>query len=304
MSVSSTDERPRERLVTVIGAGAVGTSLARRMAEAGIPVAAVISRDGSSAERLAAAVDASVSGSNMEALPASSRAVVLCVPDDAIGEVAYRLAEIDHSWHETVVAHTSGAVPASALGALSEQGAPVLSMHPMQTFPGPDHPDAFDGIFVGLEGDAIAVEYGVSLVRRLGARPLKLSADDKTRVHAAAALASNGLAALLAVVREVLGTAGIGPGDATAVVQPLIDRTWSNLSQESPESVMTGPVSRGDRGTIRKHLDALQSVAPHLLPVYCALAKEQVRVARRADKLTEDDAGAILDLLRSTDSYT
>ncbi|HHP7238778.1 Rossmann-like and DUF2520 domain-containing protein [Longibacter sp.] len=301
MSVSSSAERPSKRPVTVLGAGAVGTALARRMAGAGITVAGVISRDVSAADRLAAAVDASVAASNEEALPASTRAVFLCVPDDVIGDVAYRLAQIDHPWHKTVVAHTSGAVPAAVLGVLSGEGAALLSLHPMQTFPGPDHPGAFDDIFVGLEGDPIAVEYGAALVRRLGARPLRLSANEKTRVHAAAALASNGLAALLAVVREVLGTAGIAPDDATAVVQPLIDRTWSNLSQESPESAMTGPVARGDSGTIRKHLDALQSAAPHLLPVYCALAKEQVRVARRADKLTHDQAGAILDLLRSSD---
>ena len=212
------------------------------------------------------------------------------------------LAKVDHPWPDTTVAHTSGAKTAAALALLGEQGAATMSFHPLQTFAEDASPEAFTDVVVGLEGDDRAVAAGKTLARALGARPLRLTPEDKARYHAAAALASNGLVALLAVVEEVFSASNRDPetpGSALNLVEPLIDQTLENLHQGTLEGVLTGPVARGDEDTIRAHLDALTDETPHLVPLYAALSTEMVRVAVRGGHLSPAQADGLLDMLRT-----
>ncbi|MCS3635508.1 Rossmann-like and DUF2520 domain-containing protein [Salinibacter ruber] len=281
--------------IAIVGAGALGTALARGLSANGHQVEAVVSRNEEDARALANRVGASVAGMTGTALPASVRLVLICVPDDAIEEVAEDLGHCDHPWGDTVVAHTSGARRAAVLDSLARQGAAPMSFHPVQTFTEETPPEAFEGIVVGLEGDDRALAVGEALAGVLGAQPLRLTPDEKARYHCAAALASNGLVALLAVVEEVLG--GLKEDDSsasgTALVAPLVEHTWANLKEGRPEEVLTGPVMRGDTGTVRAHLDALEREAPHLVPVYAALSREMVRVAARGGHLSDDQAEAL-----------
>ena len=287
------------RPVAVIGAGAVGGSLARRLAVRQVPVRAVLSSRRASARELAADVGAAVASDDVRDLPSDVRRVFLCVPDDALPGVAAELAEVDHPWSDTIVAHTSGARPAGDLQALDRVGASLLSFHPVQSFATPNASAAFDGIYIGVEGHEVGIRYGSALARRLGATPFPLTAESKTRVHCAAALASNGFTALLAVVQEVLGTAGLDAADATSVVQPLVDQTWENLRSNPPDDALTGPVVRGDRETVGSHVHTLRNGLSHLLPIYVALVTEQVRVAVRGGRLRPETAAAILDEVES-----
>lgn len=293
--------------VAVVGAGAVGTVMAQRLGRAGYPVRAVLSRTAASARALADRVGAPVGTDDVSALPADVRLVVLCVPDDAIADVAETLAALDHRWGRTTVVHTSGLHPADVLRPLAEQGAAPLSFHPLQTFAPDTSPEAIEDIVIGVEGPSDAVAVGKVLARSLGATPLVLSAADKARYHSAAALASNGLVALMGVVEELLQTAdldggpqaeGDTPAGAAAIMAPLIEQTWVNLKDQSPESVLTGPVARGDRETVAAHLNALSEDAPHLLPLYAALSTEMVRIAVRGGKLSPGTAEALLSLFQ------
>jgi predicted short-subunit dehydrogenase-like oxidoreductase (DUF2520 family) len=263
--------------VAIVGAGAVGTALARRLVACGYQVEAVLGRSADAAQTLASRVEAPVGDEAWEALPTDVRLVVACVPDDAITPVAEALAALDHPWAKTIVAHTSGARTAAALVPLSREGAATLSFHPLQTFAPNTPPDAFDGIAIGLEGDDRAMTAGETLARALGAHPVRLTAEDKRRYHCAAALASNDLVALMAVVEEVLGAANLeqnsGPSRAE-LVGPLVKQTWTNLQEGTPEEALTGPVARGDEETVRAHLEALADEVPHLIPLYVALSTE------------------------------
>lgn len=287
--------------VAIVGAGAMGTTLARALVACGYRVQAVLSRRADDARALADRVGAPVATSSWDALPTEVRLVLACVPDDAIPPVAEALAALDHPWPETIVAHTSGARTAAALAPLSREGAATLSFHPLQTFAPETPPDAFEGIVVGLEGDDRAVAAGETLARALGARPVRLTAGDKVRYHCAAALASNGLVALMAVVEEVFAAAEgeNGPRAApTELVGPLVEQTWANLERGSPEGALTGPVARGDEDTVRAHLDTLADATPHLVPLYVALSTEMVRIAVRGGTLSADQAEALLGTLR------
>lgn len=287
------------RDIAIVGAGAVGSSLARRLANCGFRVVAVISSRIEPARRLADAVGADVASTDVADLPEVVRAVFICVPDDKIASVATALATVVHAWPRTIVAHTSGAQPADILRPIAREGAAVMSFHPMQTFPESDQPEAFRGIHVGVEGHEDGIAYGEAVAERIGSSPIRLTAEEKTRVHCAAALASNGLTALVAVVHEILNDAGLDREQAQQVVEPLVDQTWHNLTEDPPEAALTGPIVRGDAGTIQDHVAALRASLPHLLPVYAAVATEQIRVAVRSGRLAPNAAGAILDIVQA-----
>lgn len=281
----------------ILGAGAVGTALARRLVGCGYRVEAVVSRRTESAKALAERVGAPVASDDPAALPDAVRVLFVCVPDDAIEAVARRLADLERDWTETVAAHTSGAKTADALAPLARAGAAPLSFHPMQTFPPDARPEAFEGIVVTLQGAEAAVEAGEGIARTLGARPVRLSAAGKAYAHCAAALASNGLVALVAAARRLLAAADVGDPEATALLRPLLEQTVSNLQTEAPEAVLTGPAVRGDRGTVEAHLEALETAAPELSPLYAALSGEMVRLGRQSGRLDADAAEAVLDAL-------
>ncbi len=283
--------------VAIIGAGAVGRVLAQRLVQCGYAVSAVLSRSEAEAAALAQQVNAPVGTDDMAALPFQVPLVVLCVPDDAIAPVARRLAALERPWDTIAVAHTSGAHSATALDPLADCGAATFSLHPMQTITTDSDSDALDGIYFGLEGQAQAVAQAVVLVRDLGAQALTVPSAAKTRYHLAGVLASNGLVALMGLVNEVLASVGIDPDDSGALMGPLIQNTWANLAASSPDDALTGPVKRGDLGTVVAHLDELATHLPHLLPTYAALSNEMVRLAVRSGQLSADQAEPLLNAL-------
>lgn len=291
---SSESEKPE---VALVGAGAVGSALARRLAERSYPVSAVLSRTRADAEALARQVGADVASNHLADLPPTARLVFLCVPDDAIRPVARELSALSHAWRASLVAHTSGVHPAAALDALAPKGATLLSFHPLQTFPPEADAAAFDGIYVGLEGGDDGVTAGRQIAEAIGAHPVEIPSGAKARYHLAASVAANGLVALMGVVEEILTSANGHPEEATALVRPLVERTWRNLVETSPESAITGPIARGDEGTVRAHADALATHLPHLQPVYAALATELVRIAVRGGHLDAETAESVLDTL-------
>lgn len=129
--LASADTRPG---VAIIGAGALGTTLALRLTECGYPILAVLNRSAEGAKRLADAVEAVVYSTHLDDLPDAATLVCCCVPDDALPAVAETLYLLPRTWGGTTVLHTSGALTTDVLAPLAHRGAQVLSFHPMQTF--------------------------------------------------------------------------------------------------------------------------------------------------------------------------
>ncbi|SHK86332.1 Rossmann-like and DUF2520 domain-containing protein [Rhodothermus profundi] len=285
-------------VLAIVGAGAVGRALGRALRAAGYSIAAVLSRSQEAARALAAQVAAPVASGALEDLPGEVRLVFCCVPDDVLPGLAEQLALVPHDWPHTVVAHTSGALPAQVLAPVGRRGAALLSFHPVQSFPRQGAVPSLAGIAIGLEGDPQAVALGREVAQALGARPVELSAETKPRYHLAATLASNGLGALMAVAGEVLASIGLSRPEAHALLLPLVEGTLHNLKQLLPEEALTGPAVRGDLFPISQHLQALRQHLPHLLPVYAALTTEMIRVGVRSGRLAPSQATAILERLQ------
>ncbi|WP_412061149.1 Rossmann-like and DUF2520 domain-containing protein [Rubrivirga sp. IMCC45206] len=281
--------------VAIVGAGAMGRALGLRLVESGYPVEMVISRSLSSAEALAAKLGARASD-RLGDLPAVPL-VLLTVPDDQIADLAETLVDAPRPWRGAVVLHTSGAQTASALEPLRAEGARTLSFHPLQAVTRDADADTLAGVAVGIEGEEPGRAAGIELAVGLGMRYLIVAADAKPRYHLAAAMASNLLVTLMGMVQEVLASIDVDRRQAMAILGPLVQGTLDNLSSGSVEEALTGPVARGDLGTLRMHGLALRKHLPHLVPAYAALSVETVRLAVRAGTLSPSRAEDVLTLM-------
>ena len=199
--------------VAMVGAGALGTALALRLAQQGYAVGAVISRTETSARRLAERVGAPVAAATPDVLPPAVSLVFCCVPDDRLAAVAAALADVRPDWSGSTVAHTSGALAADVLAPLAMRGARTLGFHPMQTFPPGAPPEAFADVYVGLDGTADAVTEGARIAADLGARSVVIPSEKKAlypprgraRLQRVRHAAGDG--------RRRLGSGGRRPGD-------------------------------------------------------------------------------------------
>jgi predicted short-subunit dehydrogenase-like oxidoreductase (DUF2520 family) len=178
--------------------------------------------------------------------------VVVCVPDRAIAEVAEAIPA--GPW----IAHTSGASSLSALDPHSRR----FSLHPLQTFTLERGPEQLDGAWAAVSGEAEeAVGAGFELARLLRLEPFELADDERALYHAGATFAASFLVTLHDVASELMDAAG-APREALA---PLMRRTMEN------GFAPTGPIARGDWETVERHLEAIRSRRPQVVPLYRVL---------------------------------
>jgi predicted short-subunit dehydrogenase-like oxidoreductase (DUF2520 family) len=194
----------------------------------------------------------------LELPPEGTTAVILSVPDDVVVEVAESLARQGPAPAGCVAFHLSGALSTEALGALHVVGYPVGSLHPMQSLAHPlTGAELLPGSYFSIAGEPLALTTGRRLVSALGSRTLQVPAKQRPLYHAAAVLASNYLATLIASAARMLEETGISGEEALAALLPLAKGSLENLERLGPAQGLTGPVLRGDVETVRLHLRML-----------------------------------------------
>ena len=252
-------EQPRIPSLAIIGPGRVGRSVAAAAERAGIRV------------RLAARDDAVDAGRESEA-------ALLCVPDNEI--VAACDAVVRAVPPLRFIGHTSGATTLDALASAHVAGAEVFSLHPLQTIP--DGATELAGAPCAVAGSSdAAVELARQLGARLEMRPFEVPEERRAAYHAAAAMASNLMVTLEESAAELLDVAGVdSPG--RELLASLVLRTAANWAERGPDA-LTGPIARGDTETIERHLEALQELAPELIPVYESLSERARAIAAAAE---------------------
>jgi predicted short-subunit dehydrogenase-like oxidoreductase (DUF2520 family) len=204
--------------------------------------------------------------------------VLVVTPDDTIPDAARSLLERGAVRSNHAVLHLSGLLDRSALAPLERTGAALGSFHPLQTVADPQAaPGRLRGAWAGLEGDPGALEAGERLAGWLGMRTVHLSAGAKPLYHAAAVLAANYTVALAAVAERLARMAGVPEELAGRIYLPLLAGAVENLRASPAAAALTGPVTRGDVDTVRRHLAALPA---DVQPLYCALGLETLALAR------------------------
>lgn len=283
--------------IALVGAGRVGTALGVLLSRAGHRIVGAAGREGSRARVGAFLPD-------VPFLPATeaaraAQAVILGVPDDAIVSVCDELAAADAFHHGQAVVHLSGAAPLLALGPARAAGGMVLAMHPLQTFP-----DVEAGI-ERLPGSAVAVTawgedafvVGERLAGDAGGRPFRVAEERKALYHAAAVFCSNYLVAVEGLAERLFRAAGVE--EPLEKFGPLARATLDNVLREGPAGALTGPVVRGDAGTLRRNLEALSAHAPQAVASYVALARVTLDLAERSGRLPAGGGARIREVLDS-----
>lgn len=256
--------------IAVVGAGNLGSALARALHGAGYRISEIVSRAPSQrARRLGAQIHGRVVTPQQARWTA--RVVWICVPDSQIAGCARKLAAVAE-WGGKIALHSSGALASDELQSLRRRGAAVATAHPLMTFVRRSRP-TLTGVPFGVEGEAKALPVVRRIVRDLGGEAFPVRPQDKALYHAWGAFASPMLIALLASAEQVARAAGVrSRTSARKRMLPILSQTLRNYGALGPADAFSGPLARGDVATVRRHLAALDKVPP-AKQVYLALAR-------------------------------
>jgi predicted short-subunit dehydrogenase-like oxidoreductase (DUF2520 family) len=263
--------------IAIVGAGRLGSSLAIELSRAGYQVSELIgrggSRSGKRARRLAKKLHARFS--LPQAAHLDAEVIWFCVPDRVISSAARTLAR-HGQWRGKAAFHSSGALTSAELGTLERKGARVASVHPLMSFVRGVVP-SLEGVPFALEGNASALTMAARIVRNLGGIAFRIPARNKVAYHAWGAFASPLAVALLLTAEQVAAAAGVRPRDARRKMLPILRQTLENYRRWGAAAALSGPLVRGDLGTIGRHLEVLGPI-PEAKEVYLALSRSALRL--------------------------
>jgi predicted short-subunit dehydrogenase-like oxidoreductase (DUF2520 family) len=283
-------------VIGIVGAGAVGTALGVALSRAGWPIHAVASRDPGRRERFRSLVDVTRVFADPEPILDEVELVILAVPDDVVAQVAGSL----RLYSGQAMVHTSGALGAEVLAPAMAAGTQIGAFHPLVAFADTERAvAALHGATVAIEGDDQLAAMLADMAEAIGARPVRLAPGTKAAYHAAAVLAAGGFVALLDAIAELGRVAGLDEAGALAIYGPLMEGTLGNARALGIRAALTGPMTRGDVGTLRAHLVALRAYAPGVLPLYVAAAEREIVLATERGALAPDAAETMRSMLNS-----
>jgi predicted short-subunit dehydrogenase-like oxidoreductase (DUF2520 family) len=232
--------------IAVIGAGRLGTTLAAALRAAGLKVAGPLGRD--------------------PRLDPATTLVLLCVPDGEIAAAASRVSP------GPLVGHCSGATTLEPLS-----GHEALGLHPLMTVPAGSPPEILRGAAAAVDGSTPrALAAAEALATAVGMRPMRVAPEDRAAYHAAASVASNFVVTLGAAAERLAATAGVDRAALAPLVRAAVE-TWAELG---PERALTGPIARGDEGTVARQREAVLDRTPELAPLFDALVDATRALAR------------------------
>ena len=294
-SPAAGSQRPGRLGVGVIGAGRVGAVLGNALRAAGHAVVAVSAVSAASRER----ADVLLPGVPVVPVPdvvERAELVLLTVPDDVLADLVSGLAATGAWQSGQLVVHTSGRYGWRVLDAAVAAGAIPLALHPAMTFTGTslDLARLVDCCF-GVTAPGPVLPIAQALVVEMGGEPVVIEEEMRPLYHAALAHGANHLVTLVAQALEMLRAAGVATPDR--VLGPLLAAALDNALRRGDEA-LTGPVSRGDAGTVSAHLAAIAATGlPGAVDAYRSLARQTADRSLASGRLRPEAAAALLAVL-------
>ena len=259
--------------IAIIGPGRAGSALGRAFRQAGYTIAAIGGRNPDNVRSLAEELRARACQTPAATIDLADL-TILAVPDDVILALASDMAGSLCSAAGKAVVHLSGAQDRTALRPLAQQGSLRTGVfHPLQTFRrGPEAVRNVAGTYFGIDADGPLRDQLVQLARDAQGHAFDLSGVDLALYHAAAVFAANYPTTLLAEAISLAVQAGLTGETARQGMTTLLAGAVNNLRDLAPAEAITGPASRGDQGTIQRHVEALKR-DPELQRLYRLLAE-------------------------------
>ncbi len=272
--------RPNRLGIGIIGAGRVGAVLGLALQQAGHTITAAHAvSEGSVARAEALLPDVPIL--DIPDILRRSEAVIFAVPDDVLEDLVSGLAAAGHIQTGHLLVHTSGRYGTNVMRSVREHGAIPVAIHPAMTFTGTSlDVDRLHNTAFGITADPVVAPIAEALVVEMGGIPVTIPEASRPVYHAAMAHASNHLVTLTAQAQTMLASAGID--HASKLLGNLMTASLENALTNG-DLALTGPVSRGDSGTVAKHLEALKTLNDSdLYETYRAMAQATARRAHAA----------------------
>ncbi len=274
-------ERGPSEPIGIAGSGRLAQAIARLLRERGEPVVCVAGRDPVRTGLAAEFIGGGVEPVGYAELPGRASRFLIAVSDSALKDVAEALATGVSG--TGLALHTCGAKDIEELAPLRSRGFSCGTLHPLQTIRSPEQGvAALRGAAFAISGDGPGVEWAERIVKLLEGQVLRIRPDARPLYHAAAVMASNYTAGLIDAAQGLLATAaGQDEDSALRALAPLVRTAVENIFERGPVAALTGPIERGDAGTVRLHLEALASAPRHIQDLYRAAGLHTSDVARR-----------------------
>jgi predicted short-subunit dehydrogenase-like oxidoreductase (DUF2520 family) len=286
--------------VAIIGLGRAGTAIGCLLRQAGYRIVAVAGRSPASLQDRIRYTGGRAFTADADAEAASlATCIFITTPDDSIAPVCREIAQKGGFKPGDKVIHMSGAGGLDLLEPARKAGAMVACIHPIQSFA--DVEGAIRNILLstfGITADEGLRDWSAALVRELGGIPFEVPEAIKPLYHAAACMASNYLATLIHTVEEIYLSLGLSRDEAMRAFWPLVGGTLKNIETKGSVQALTGPISRGDAGTIEQHIRVFREKLPAYLPVYCAMGLLTVDLAMKKGTLPPERAEIIKKILK------
>lgn len=240
--------------ISFIGAGKVGVSLGTYFIKKGRKVGGYYSLSPESAA-WAATFTQTNQYNNLEQIISSSDMIFFTVPDDKIGDV----------WEEAkpyvsgkIIAHCSGIHSSKIFSDIERTGSIAYSIHPLCAIS--DRETSWeqlgDTLFT-IEGDTRNISSITDMFTQMGNRTRIISAEDKSKYHAAASLASNHMTAVFYMAQKLLLDCGFSEKEAREELYQLARGNLKNIHSKGCINALTGPIERNDVDTVKMHLSSL-----------------------------------------------
>ncbi|WP_129661357.1 Rossmann-like and DUF2520 domain-containing protein [Rothia uropygialis] len=291
--------RPGRLGIGIIGAGKVGAVLGAALRNAGHALVGVHAVSEESRTR-AEALLPDVPVLQIPEIVERSEVVLFAVPDDALEPLVSGLARGGHFTTGQILIHTSGRFGTEVLSAGRDAGTIALAIHPAMTFTGLSLDlTRLQSASFGVTAAAAFLPIAQAMVVEMGGEPVVIAEGDRPLYHAALAHASNHTVTLIGQASQILESLGVeSPGE---VLGPLVRASVDN-ALASGDSALTGPVVRGDSGSVETHREVLQGFgaeesAPDIGAAYLALAEASAYRAHRRGILPEEAFHRILRAL-------
>jgi predicted short-subunit dehydrogenase-like oxidoreductase (DUF2520 family) len=283
--------------VGVVGTGRAGAVLGAALARAGHPVVAAYAVSDTSRLR----AEALLPGVPLLPVPevvAAADLVLLTVPDDALPDLVAGLASTGTFRAGQFVAHASGRYGYGVLDPATRAGSLPLALHPVMTLTGTSLDLVrLTGCPFGVTAPEPLRHAAEALVVEMGGEPVWVDERDRVLYHAALAQGANHLVTLVAQTLDLLRDAGVD--QPSRLVGPLLSAALDNALRQG-DAALTGPVSRGDAGTVAAHVRAIGDSSETTRSTYVALARATADRALAAGTLSPSAAEALLDVLVRT----
>jgi predicted short-subunit dehydrogenase-like oxidoreductase (DUF2520 family) len=283
-----------------IGAGKVATAFGRYLHGHGISISGYFDRHDDKVARAASATQ-SHPYPNAASVAGNSDILLITTRDDQIAGVCEDLCRRKNIEARHLIGHMSGAHSSRLLANAGRLGAAVFSLHPLQAFADEDKALAeLPNTYFSLEGDAERLQPIRQMLSQTGNRYFSIFPEHKSLYHLSACILSNYLVTLMDSGLTALEKSGIDPAEGFKAMRPLIEGTLSNTARMGPAKALTGPIARGDAGTVGQHLQALKNAGlKDIEALYRHLGLQTLELARQWALSSSEKAAAVRQLLES-----